>query len=194
MNTCTLPVLEMSCAVCAANVENKVKSLPGVIRASVNFAANTLQLEYDPEKIGLEQVRDAIRSIGYDLIIAPDNKEELQEEAGKVRYKSLRRKVIWAWALCIPLMAVSMIFMHEKWSPWIMLAILCPCLETGFAQDRQHGHISDLEYFHRISIQSFQYVIPFFLDKPGHRAACILRSGGDDHCIRPAGETIGRKG
>lgn len=128
MNTCTLPVLEMSCAVCAANVENKVKSLPGVIRASVNFAANTLQLEYDPEKIGLEQVRDAIRSIGYDLIIAPDNKEELQEEAGKVRYKSLRRKVIWAWALCIPLMAVSMIFMHEKWSPWIMLALTVPIL------------------------------------------------------------------
>lgn len=128
MNTCTLPVLEMSCAVCAANVENKVKSLPGVIRASVNFAANTLQLEYDPEKIGLEQVRDAIRSIGYDLIIAPDNKEELQEEAGKVRYKSLRRKVIWAWALCIPLMAVSMIFMHEKWSSWIMLALTVPIL------------------------------------------------------------------
>ncbi|MFR3550708.1 MAG: cation transporter, partial [Coprobacter sp.] len=41
MKKCTLPVLEMSCAVCANNVENKVNSLSGVTSASVNFAANT---------------------------------------------------------------------------------------------------------------------------------------------------------
>ena len=41
LETIILPVLEMSCAVCANNVENTVKGLPGVEEASVNFAANT---------------------------------------------------------------------------------------------------------------------------------------------------------
>ena len=34
-----LPVLEMSCAVCANNVEGTVKALPGVEEASVNFCS-----------------------------------------------------------------------------------------------------------------------------------------------------------
>ncbi|WP_455505527.1 cation transporter, partial [Coprobacter sp.] len=46
----------MSCAVCANNVENKVISLPGVSSASVNFAANTITIEYDPEQITLSQI------------------------------------------------------------------------------------------------------------------------------------------
>ena len=38
-----IPVLEMSCAVCAATVEKTVRELAGVEEASVNFSANTLQ-------------------------------------------------------------------------------------------------------------------------------------------------------
>lgn len=34
-----IPVLEMSCAVCAATVEKTVRELPGVEEASVNFSA-----------------------------------------------------------------------------------------------------------------------------------------------------------
>ncbi len=36
-----LPVLEMSCAVCANSVETIIKKLPGVEEAFVNFAANS---------------------------------------------------------------------------------------------------------------------------------------------------------
>ena len=39
-----IPVLEMSCAVCAATVEKTVRELTGVEEASVNFSANTLQV------------------------------------------------------------------------------------------------------------------------------------------------------
>ena len=51
LETIILPVLEMSCAVCANNVENTVKGLPGVEEASVNFAANTLSVKYHPSLI-----------------------------------------------------------------------------------------------------------------------------------------------
>ena len=41
------PVLEMSCASCAMSVESMVRSIPGVEAASVNFASNLLNVEYD---------------------------------------------------------------------------------------------------------------------------------------------------
>ena len=52
-----LPVLEMSCAVCANNVESTVKKLPGVRSAVVNFAAENLLVEYDPTILSLEKIQ-----------------------------------------------------------------------------------------------------------------------------------------
>ena len=60
------PVLEMSCAVCAANVENTTRALPGVLQADVNFASNDMHLVYDRSVISLEEIQRQIRAIGYD--------------------------------------------------------------------------------------------------------------------------------
>lgn len=128
MKKCTLPVLEMSCAVCANNVENKVNSLSGVTSASVNFAANTLTVEYNPEQITLPQIKAEIQSIGYDLVIDEENQEDIQEEARKSHYALLKRKVIIAWILSIPVMLLSMIFMHIPGNEWIMMVLTLPIL------------------------------------------------------------------
>ena len=61
LETIILPVLEMSCAVCANNVENTVKGLPGVEEASVNFAANTLSVKYHPSLITPQKMREAVQ-------------------------------------------------------------------------------------------------------------------------------------
>ena len=66
LETIILPVLEMSCAVCANNVENTVKGLPGVEEASVNFAANTLSVKYHPSLITPLKMREAVQEAGYD--------------------------------------------------------------------------------------------------------------------------------
>ncbi len=60
LETIILPVLEMSCAVCANNVENTVKGLPGVEEASVNFSANTLSVKYHPSLITPQKMREAV--------------------------------------------------------------------------------------------------------------------------------------
>ena len=43
----TFPVLDMSCAGCALNVEKKVRSLHAVQQAAVNLAADTLVVTCD---------------------------------------------------------------------------------------------------------------------------------------------------
>ena len=63
------PVLEMSCAACAANVEQVIRNLSGVETAAVNFADNTLSVEYDPETITPQRMQEAVRAAGYDLIV-----------------------------------------------------------------------------------------------------------------------------
>ena len=45
----TFPVLNMSCAACAARVEKTIAKLPGVTNVAVNFAAATIAVEYDPD-------------------------------------------------------------------------------------------------------------------------------------------------
>lgn len=121
-----MPVLEMSCAVCAGNVEAKVGALPGVASADVNFASAELTVEYDPETISPERIRDAVREIGYDLVISGSKDEAVNAEAEN--FRRIRHKTVWAWALSVPLMVVAMAFMHEKWASWTMLALSLPVL------------------------------------------------------------------
>lgn len=142
----TIPVLEMSCAVCAASVESTVRALKGVREATVNFAAGTLNVEYDPSEITPKQMQEAVQAIGYDMIVDEENASELQEQEQRKHYLSLRRRTLWSWIFCIPLMLLGMVWMHESWSPWVQLALTVPVLfvfgrnfyVTGWRQTR-HG-------------------------------------------------------
>lgn len=123
LETKVLPVLEMSCAVCAGNVENTVKDLAGVEKATVNFAANTLNVTYHPAIIDLKQIRAAIQAAGYDLVIEEDDTEAIQEEMSRKHYYKLRRNTIGAWLLSIPLALLGMVFMHMPYANWIMMVL-----------------------------------------------------------------------
>ena len=54
----------MDCASCAATVERRVSALPGVFRATVNFAAGRLDAEHGPG-VSAEDLEGAVRSAGY---------------------------------------------------------------------------------------------------------------------------------
>lgn len=110
------PVLEMSCASCAMSVESMVRSIPGVEAASVNFASNLLNVEYDPVQVTPGRLQEAVRSIGYDLIIDEDHAAEEQQQAQQSHYRALRRDAVGAWIFALPLMVAGMAFMHDGWA------------------------------------------------------------------------------
>jgi Cu+-exporting ATPase len=64
----TLPVSGMSCAVCAGLVEKTVADLDGVKNSSVNFASESLTVEYDSTVTSLDLIKDAIEKIGYKVV------------------------------------------------------------------------------------------------------------------------------
>ena len=123
LETIILPVLEMSCAVCANNVENTVKGLPGVEEAPVNFAANTLSVKYHPSLITPQKMREAVQEAGYDLVVEVEDPTAVQEEMAREHYRKLRRNTIGAWVLSIPLALLGMVFMHTPGGNWIMMVL-----------------------------------------------------------------------
>ena len=56
----TIPVIGMACSVCSANVERKLNSLDGINSATVSLAGRTALVDYDPEKITLEDMKPLI--------------------------------------------------------------------------------------------------------------------------------------
>jgi Cu+-exporting ATPase len=46
-----LRIRGMTCANCAGAIEKGVASLPGIVRAAVNLAAEKLTVEFDPDRL-----------------------------------------------------------------------------------------------------------------------------------------------
>ena len=95
----------MMCAGCSAAVERKLNSLEGVAQASVNLPGRSALVEYDPERISLQQMKDEIQRAGYDLVIEQDRSAEAIEHRSMVL---LRRKVLLSWLFALLVMAISM--------------------------------------------------------------------------------------
>ena len=76
-----MPVLGMSCAACAVSVESILQNTPGVKQASVNFAAQTVQVEYNQQTVTPVELQKAVQSVGYDLILDTDNASDQQAQA-----------------------------------------------------------------------------------------------------------------
>ena len=124
----TFPVLNMHCAGCANNVEKTVRKLVGVADASVNFASNTLSVSYETDKLTPGEIRAAVLAAGYDLIMEEEHVEERQEEEQQKRYHRLKTRVIGAWIFAVPLLLLSMVFMHVPYSNEIQMVLAIPVL------------------------------------------------------------------
>ena len=101
----TIPVIGMACSVCSANVERKLNSLEGVNSATVSLAGRTALVDYDPEKITLEDMKREISNAGYDLVIEADRSAE---EINRREFTLLKRKTLLSWLFAILVMAFSM--------------------------------------------------------------------------------------
>ncbi|HJH64958.1 MAG TPA: heavy metal translocating P-type ATPase [Bacteroides mediterraneensis] len=121
------PVLEMSCAACAARVEKTLNRQTGVYHASVNYAAATATVEYNPESCSPEALKSAIQAAGYDLVIDTHaNKEEIAEDAHIQKYRKLKFRTLCSLALSIPVAVIGMCFMDWSYANYVMWILATP--------------------------------------------------------------------
>jgi len=63
-----LKVAGMVCAACTAAIEKALRNLDGVQSAFVNLGTETASVEYNPEKLSLNDLEKAVQDAGYDVI------------------------------------------------------------------------------------------------------------------------------
>lgn len=123
----SFPVLNMTCASCAASVESIVKATEGVADASVNFATATLSVAYRPALTNPLALQEAVRSAGYDLLIENEaTRQETLEALHEQQLRSLKQKTSWAIALSIPVVVIGMFFMTMPYADVIMWLLATP--------------------------------------------------------------------
>ena len=123
----SFPVLGMTCASCASSAESIVKHAPGVVEASVNFATGNLAVEYQPGITDPEALRQAVQSVGYDLLLKDESKQqETLENIHEKTYKDLRKRTVWAIVLSLPVAVIGMFFMNIPYANEIMWILSTP--------------------------------------------------------------------
>lgn len=95
----TFKISGMTCAACASRIERFVKKLDGVTSASVNFAAESLTVDF--EKLGIKDIEAAVVKAGYAFA---DKNAKPQMPHDKVMLIRLILSLVFA----VPLLTISM--------------------------------------------------------------------------------------
>jgi len=109
MNQIIIKIKNMHCASCAQRVEKIIKNLSGVQSASVNLAAEKASIEYDPEKLRLSVIRDAIEKAGYTALESEKiNTTDNESEQKQKEINTLWKKFIFSACFSLPLLYIAM--------------------------------------------------------------------------------------
>lgn len=122
----SFPVLEMTCAACAVSVESMLKATAGVKSASVNYANQTALVEYNTAEASTTDLQNAVRSIGYDLIIDVEDPQAVKEEAQHKQYEEIKTRTIWSSILSLPVVIIGMFFMDMPFGNYISMILAAP--------------------------------------------------------------------
>jgi len=125
-----LELTGMTCAACANRIEKKLNNLDGVT-ATVNFATEKASVNFDAGNVSADQLVAAVESIGYGATLpqpahhAPHG--EHNHDHGDERLDDLRRRMVLAIVLGVPVLLISMIpaLQFRGWQ-WVALVLATP--------------------------------------------------------------------
>ncbi len=107
-NKIILNISGMHCASCAANIEHGLKKTDGVVSANVNYATEKLNLEYNQDKINLEDIKKQIKKIGYEIFDLTAEEHNSGHNYAAASIKKLRKIFIFSALLGLPVFYLAM--------------------------------------------------------------------------------------
>ena len=120
-------VAGMTCGSCAARVERALSRQDGVERAAVNLATERAVVAFDPERVALDELVNAVGKIGYGLAPAAPTGPSVDPVDGEGELQALwLRRVLIAWPLGLAVMVLSMVWMHDPWARWSAFVLATP--------------------------------------------------------------------
>ncbi|MEO0489628.1 MAG: heavy metal translocating P-type ATPase, partial [Cyanobacteria bacterium J06659_2] len=141
METQTFKLGGMSCAACASNVENAIRSVSGVETCNVNFGAEQATVTYDPKQTNLSTIQETVDGAGYTAQPVDENPLTAGDDAERLerayRERELTRKVIFSLVIggvlmigALPMMTGLEIPFIPAWlhNPWLQLVLTLPVM------------------------------------------------------------------
>ena len=98
--TLRIPIKNMHCSSCSMLIEFALQMTPGIVHARASLGPNAADVEYDPEKVDFDGIRQAIEQAGYH-VAEPKLKDQTDlldpaEAALQEEYRTLMRKFWFA--------------------------------------------------------------------------------------------------
>lgn len=133
----------MSCSFCVSSIEKALSRTGGVHRASVNLAHEEALIEYEPEKVAPDDLKETIRDIGYTVRDA-DKVRTFEEEEAELN-ENLRNLLVAAGfaAVSIGTMALMWIGVVPKGTTAVLALMPALALATVFGPGK---HILGMAY------------------------------------------------
>lgn len=103
----TMKIEGMTCASCAKTIERVTKKLDGVTEANVNYATEKLSITYEPSKVKVSDIKQAIEKAGYKGI-EEETTLDTDKERKEKEIKLLWMKFIISAIFTVPLLYISM--------------------------------------------------------------------------------------
>ena len=100
-----IPVIGMTCGSCVSRVERALNKQPGMVKASVNLTTQKAFVEFLSDTLSVPRIHQAIRDAGYEPQEPDANSETEEQDREGI---DLRRKVLFAAALTIPIVLIAM--------------------------------------------------------------------------------------
>ena len=112
----SISISGMTCTACAAAIEKSEKKLEGIEKAEVNFANETGNFDYNPDKVSISDIKEKIVEAGYKPLDV-DMKDEEKEKIYNNEIKVLGIKFIVSLIFAIPLLYIAMGHMMGMYIP-----------------------------------------------------------------------------
>ena len=121
-------VTGMTCSACSSHVEKSVGKLTGVENVSVNLLTNSMQVEFDENKLDTAGIIKAVEDAGYGAAVKDEHAKSGTKTSGQSgsqennglsaveqNVKNMKKRLIVSLIFWIPLMYVSMGHLIYQW-------------------------------------------------------------------------------
>jgi P-type Cu+ transporter len=128
-----LDIYGMTCAACSTRIEKALNKLNGVTKASVNLAAESGTVEYQPGVIELHEILEKVKKLGYEAKLKEDREKKVTNKSEEIHRKKI--KLSLSIALSLPLLYTMVA--HSPWdlglpiphmlmNPWFQFLLATP--------------------------------------------------------------------
>ncbi len=128
-------VTGMTCSACAGSVESILKTQNGIFSAAVNYANNSVLVEFNPGLVSPKKMKEAVQSVGYDLQIDETKTPQEFDEERHVKLAKAKTNVIFSLILTVPVVVLAMFFHHPAESTKWILTLLTGVILFYFGKD-----------------------------------------------------------